>query len=148
MRSVYKLILLGIVFLGFASSSEALDWEACRTDMRKATFGKPMFACNTTIYSSTQFTSSWGPCSLFGSNMILDRIEFIGKNYERLQMEASRGRGYLLETYATLMSPWVGKNFEFLESIKSNFEFVFGEKLDANPDEIFVRTILMSKKSA
>jgi hypothetical protein len=54
------------------------------------------------ITSTTQFSSSWGPCTMIGAKPSEQRFLFVGSEIDNIQMDAARGGGEYADALATL----------------------------------------------
>ncbi|MDH5560982.1 MAG: DUF3015 domain-containing protein [Deltaproteobacteria bacterium] len=68
-------------------------------------------------------------------------LKFIAFNLERLNEEASRGKGEFLESYATLLGCGEKAVLPFSESLKKSYAEIFGEQKLA--DEVLIKTRAM-----
>ena len=113
-------------FLLFLSPSLAFgfNWHKCRHNV-----GAPGLAGMTS--STTQFTSSWGACSMLG--MTEQRKLFVASNIENLKTDAARGEGEYLNTLASLYGCDQISAHYLSNLLKTNYGKIFGND---NPESI------------
>ena len=95
--------LLFIVVFLFPLQLSAMNWHQCMDTTETAGVITPFLYISAQVTTSSgQFTSSWGPCSLFGKTDEQIKKIFVAKNFENLKTEISLGRGEFLNEYARL----------------------------------------------
>ena len=120
-----------IVIVVFSSKSYAFDWEACKRD------GAGGGA--SALTSSTQFTSSWGPCSIFGMNMNDEIKLFVAQNTDKLRLNSSQGGGEYLTSFSKLASCDAYTSQKLPDRLQNNLKQIYGDDLQSSAEEVYNR---------
>jgi len=126
-------LLFFVVFL-FPLQSWAMNWRQCMDTSHSAGFITPyLYITAQTTTSSGQFTSSWGPCSIFGKTDEEIKKIFVAKNFENLKTEISLGRGEFLNEYARLNRISKENYNKLFMNFQSKYINIFGQNGDNLP---------------
>ena len=122
-------------------------WITCRTSgkessilvttkvgMEKSTISLDPGISTGDMSGSTQFSSSWGECSIMGKNdRLLKREHYIAENFEAIKQSVAFGRGEHLETLAWLShcNPQVSP--AFMETLQKNYDLISRDNTEQHP---------------
>lgn len=108
------------------SSAYAYSWMKCNSG---SGVGR--------VVSSAQFTSSWGPCSMFGMMKRDQDKMFIVHNLDKMIIDSSRGSGEYLQAYAMASGCEKTTINHFERQTKTNFEGIYGKDAAHSPQEVY-----------
>jgi len=125
-----KIILLLAIFI-FSTEVYAFKWNKCRKGIRN--LFHHTFVTGT---STTQFLSSWGPCSMIGATSQEKQQLFIATSLDKIKVDAAIGSG----EYLTVLSQLYGCNTNgseiFSQIMQNNFSMIFNNK-GKEPEQVY-----------
>lgn len=117
LRKFFRIII--VIFI-FSDKSYGYNSERCYAFMERLRYG----IGTGELISSTQFTSSFGECSLMGDReKEIERYFYI--NYNSIKTDASRGRGEFLDGLASLLSCNEEAGKRLSKYMQGDFEKIF-----------------------
>lgn len=116
----------------YSSRGYAFNYDKCTKGVEKY----KSFIFLDVMSSTTQFTSSWGECSMLGSGEE-EKKAFVSYNVENLKIDISKGGGEYTDTYASLSGCSDNTKKEFAEYLQKNFIKIYSANLDNSPEKIY-----------
>ena len=111
-------------FLMFITcSAYGFNWERCYERNRGA--GHYFLGTITSIYGTSEFVSSTGRCRAI-TDLEINAEEFFKINFEQIKVEASKGDGEYLTTYAELIGCEKGARKKLPKVFQRSFIDIFG----------------------
>jgi hypothetical protein len=126
-----KFVVLGLVMLT-GLQARAFNYRRCMDrGIGNAYFGGQ-------LTSTTQFSSSWGPCTMIGAAPLEQRRLFIASTIDSIKLDSARGGGEYLTTMASLYGCDKNGALDFGPIVQRHYLEIFGEEGENSPE--YVRT--------
>lgn len=101
-------------------STHAFNWEECNKTLSRPGNWVGVYG----LTSMTQWSSSWGECSMIGE-VSHDRKIFLAQNIDKLQVDIARGDGEYLQALAELYECPAKNYSDFARTLKDNYSNIF-----------------------
>jgi hypothetical protein len=126
-RPMKALLSLAFLLILTAQTAQAFNWDNCK-NTAYAGLGGGWFT------STTQWSSSWGACSMVGASDFSKKTYF-ANNFDSIKLNAVTGRGEYLATLETIL------DCKLSVPLKKNYQSIF----DGPPKESYKKLKSLSK---
>lgn len=128
-----KLDIFIIFLLFYSNVLLGYDWKECKKFYKEEPVS---LFFGVALFSTTQFSSSWGRCSMIGSNDEKKKI-FIAMNEVDFKNDSARGGGEYLSAYARLSGCNKEAEEIFTKLLQKNYVDIYGMNNEKSPEAIY-----------
>ena len=123
---------LMMCFLFSISTANGFEWNKCK-GIAYAGLGGGWFT------SSTQWTSSFGKCSMMGLSPFERPKVFVAMNIDKLSVDSSKGNGEYLASFSKLASCDTHTSQKLPDRLQNNLKQIYGVDLQSSAEEVYNR---------